>query len=67
MIDADNLVLSSDCGFGRGGANRLIAFYKAAAIAQGANIIRRELGAEDRYSVAADRRLQVDVRAPTGA
>jgi 5-methyltetrahydropteroyltriglutamate--homocysteine methyltransferase len=60
-IDAENLILSSDCGFGRQGPNRLIAFYKAAAIAQAANIVRRELGAEERYVLAADPRLQVDV------
>jgi 5-methyltetrahydropteroyltriglutamate--homocysteine methyltransferase len=43
FIPADRLILSSDCGFGRQGANRLVAYYKAAAIAQGANIVRREL------------------------
>ena len=61
-IDAENLILSSDCGFGRGGANRLIAYYKAAAIAQGANIVRRELGAPERRVPAADAAMQVDVR-----
>jgi 5-methyltetrahydropteroyltriglutamate--homocysteine methyltransferase len=65
-IDAENLILSSDCGFGRGGANRLIAYYKAAAIAQGANIVRRELGGEERQVVAADPAMQVDV-GPRGA
>jgi 5-methyltetrahydropteroyltriglutamate--homocysteine methyltransferase len=60
-IDPENLILSSDCGFGRQGANRLVAFYKAAAIAQGANIVRRELGGEERYVAAADPDLQIDV------
>jgi 5-methyltetrahydropteroyltriglutamate--homocysteine methyltransferase len=59
-IGPENLVLSSDCGFGRQGCNRVIAFYKAAAIAQGANILRRELGVEERYIPAADPALQVD-------
>jgi len=59
-IGPENLVLSSDCGFGRGGANRMIAFYKAVALAQGANILRRELGLEERYVPAADGALQVD-------
>jgi 5-methyltetrahydropteroyltriglutamate--homocysteine methyltransferase len=59
-IDPEHLVLSSDCGFGRGGCNRTIAYYKAAAIAQGANIIRRELGAEEHYVAAADPALQAD-------
>jgi 5-methyltetrahydropteroyltriglutamate--homocysteine methyltransferase len=60
IIGPENLVLSSDCGFGRQGANRLIAFYKAASLAQGANILRRELGLEERYIPAADAGLQVD-------
>lgn len=60
-IDPEQLILSSDCGFGRQGANRLIAFYKAVAIARGANIIRRELGAQERPVPATDPALQVDV------
>ena len=40
-------MLSSDCGFGRQGVPRPIAFYKAAALAQGANIVREELGVRD--------------------
>jgi 5-methyltetrahydropteroyltriglutamate--homocysteine methyltransferase len=60
-IDADRLVLSSDCGFGRQGVPRPIAFYKAAALAQGANIVRRELGVPETTVRAADPALQVDV------
>ena len=65
-IDADKLVLSSDCGFGRRGVPRPIAVYKAAALAQGANIVRGELGAEQTNVRAADPDFQVDVpaRAP---
>jgi 5-methyltetrahydropteroyltriglutamate--homocysteine methyltransferase len=62
-IDADKLVLSSDCGFGRQGVPRPIAMYKAAALAQGANIVRRELGTEPTYVKAADPEFQVDVPA----
>lgn len=51
----------SECGFGRQGANREIAFYKASAIAQGANIVRRELGLPTTYVPAADAILQIDV------
>jgi len=61
FIEPKNLILSSNCGFGRQGCNRLIAFYKAVAIAQGVNIVRGELGLEQRYITAADPRLQVDV------
>ncbi len=66
-VDPEKLVLTSDCGFGRGGPNRLVAFYKATSIAQGANIVRRELGFEETRVRAADQALQVDLpwrRAP---
>jgi 5-methyltetrahydropteroyltriglutamate--homocysteine methyltransferase len=62
-IDEDKLVLSSDCGFGRQGVPRPIALYKAAALAQGANIVRGELGAPQTHVRAADPGLQVDVPA----
>lgn len=60
-IDVDHLVLTSNCGFGRQGFNRLIALYKATAIAQGANIVREELGFPTSNIRAADPLLQVDV------
>jgi 5-methyltetrahydropteroyltriglutamate--homocysteine methyltransferase len=66
-IDADKLVLSSDCGFGRQGVPRPIALYKAAALAQGANIVRGELGAPTTTVRAAEPGLQVDVPAPAEA
>jgi len=59
-VDPEQLVLSSDCGFGRQGSNRLVAFYKAAAIVQGTNIVRRELGLEEEPVRAADPALQID-------
>jgi 5-methyltetrahydropteroyltriglutamate--homocysteine methyltransferase len=61
VIPADKLVLSSDCGFGRQGFSRTIAFYKATAIAQGRNIVLKELGLPERYVPAADASLQTDV------
>jgi 5-methyltetrahydropteroyltriglutamate--homocysteine methyltransferase len=63
IIPPDRLIASSDCGFGRQGANREIAFYKASAIAQGANIVRRELGFPETYIPAGDRTLQTDTLA----
>jgi len=60
-IPADKLIVSSDCGFGRQGCNREIAFYKAAAIAQGCNIVRQELGLATTRVPAADPMLQIDV------
>jgi 5-methyltetrahydropteroyltriglutamate--homocysteine methyltransferase len=63
VIGAENLVLSSDCGFGRQGVPRPIAFYKAVALAQGANIVREELGAPITPVPAADPAFQVDLPA----
>ena len=60
-IPPEQLIVSSDCGFGRQGCNREIAFYKATAIAQGCNIVRAELGLPTTYIPAADPQLQTDV------
>jgi 5-methyltetrahydropteroyltriglutamate--homocysteine methyltransferase len=60
-IAPEQLIVSSDCGFGRQGCNREIAFYKATAIAQGCNIVRKELGLEPTYVPAADPALQTDI------
>ena len=60
-IPAEQLIVSSDCGFGRQGCNREIAFYKASAIAQGCNIVRRELGLPTTEVPAADPMLQTDI------
>jgi hypothetical protein len=38
-----------------------VAYYKAAAIAQGRNIVLKELGVEERYVPGADASLQTDV------
>ncbi len=60
-IAPEQLIISSDCGFGRQGCNREIAFFKAAAIAQGTNIIRGELGLPQTRVRAADPALQTDL------
>src|SRR5437660_957606 len=59
-IPAEQLIVSSDCGFGRQGCNREIAFYKASAIAQGCRLVRRELGLPDTRIPATDPMLQLD-------
>jgi 5-methyltetrahydropteroyltriglutamate--homocysteine methyltransferase len=56
-IPVERLVLSSDCGFGREGMSRRIAFYKMIAIVRGANIVRRELGLPEAPCLAADPRF----------
>jgi 5-methyltetrahydropteroyltriglutamate--homocysteine methyltransferase len=60
FIDPEFLVLSSDCGFGRQGVPRPIALYKAAALAQGANIVRSELGLSVEPVPAAELSRQID-------
>lgn len=42
-IPAENLILSSDCGFGRQSLSRLVGYHKAAALARAAAVIRNEL------------------------
>jgi 5-methyltetrahydropteroyltriglutamate--homocysteine methyltransferase len=59
-IPADKLVLSTDCGFGRQGFNRHLAFYKTVAIPMARNIVLKELGLEPRYVPAADETLAWD-------
>ena len=60
-ISPEQLIVSSDCGFGRQGCNRDIAFFKTAAIAQGTNIVRRELGLPAPVSRAENPALQTDI------
>jgi 5-methyltetrahydropteroyltriglutamate--homocysteine methyltransferase len=60
VIPADKLVLSTDCGFGRQGFNRHVAFYKASSIPQARNIVLKDLGAEPRYIAAQDEGLAWD-------
>ncbi len=60
-IAPEQLIISSDCGFGRQGCNRDIAFFKATAIAQGVNIIRGELGLPTSDIRAVAPQLQTDI------
>ena len=55
-IPAERLVLSSDCGFGREGMSRRIAFFKMVSIVRGTNIVRNELGLPEARCLAADPR-----------
>jgi 5-methyltetrahydropteroyltriglutamate--homocysteine methyltransferase len=55
-IPADRLIVSSDCGFGREGMSRRIAFYKMVSIVRGTNIVRKELGLPEACCLAADPR-----------
>jgi 5-methyltetrahydropteroyltriglutamate--homocysteine methyltransferase len=55
-VPVERLILASDCGFGREGLARRIAFYKSVAINLGANIVRRELKLPEVEIPAADAR-----------
>jgi len=50
-------VITTDCGFGREGLSRRIAYYKCVALVEGTNIVRRELGLPEARVRAADPRL----------
>ncbi len=58
-IPAERLILSSDCGFGREGMSRRIAFFKMVSIVRGTNIVRRELGLPEAPCLAADGRYAI--------
>lgn len=53
-IPAERLAVSSDCGMGREGMSRRHALYKMAALVQGTNIVRREIGAPETECLLAD-------------
>jgi len=55
-VPPERLILSTDCGFGREGLSRRIAFYKCVAINLGANLVRRELKLPEVAIPAADPR-----------
>jgi 5-methyltetrahydropteroyltriglutamate--homocysteine methyltransferase len=58
-IEPERLMLSSDCGFGRGAASRMHAYYKMVALVRGANIVRRELGLPEAHVPATEARLSM--------
>jgi 5-methyltetrahydropteroyltriglutamate--homocysteine methyltransferase len=63
-IPAERLVITSDCGFGREGMSRRIAFFKMVAIVRGTNIVRRELGLPEASCLAADPRYSLVSEVP---
>lgn len=56
-VPPERLIITADCGFGREGLSRRIAFYKCVALVQGTNIVRKELGLPEIYIRAADPRF----------
>jgi 5-methyltetrahydropteroyltriglutamate--homocysteine methyltransferase len=65
-IPVERLVLSSDCGFGREGMSRRIAFFKMVSIVRGTNIVRRELGLPEAQCLAADPQFALGAEVETG-
>jgi 5-methyltetrahydropteroyltriglutamate--homocysteine methyltransferase len=53
-IPPERLVITTDCGFGREGLSRRIAYYKCVSLVEGTNIVRRELGLPQARVRAAD-------------
>lgn len=58
-VPAERLVISSDCGMGREGMSRRHALYKMAALVQGTNVVRRELGVPEALCRLADPKLSL--------
>ena len=56
-IPPERLVVTTDCGFGREGLSRRIAYYKCVALVEGTNIVRRELGLPEARVRASDPQL----------
>ena len=56
-IPPERLVITTDCGFGREGLSRRIAYYKCVSMVEGTNIVRRELGLPEARVRAADPKL----------
>lgn len=65
-IPVERLIVTTDCGFGREGLSRRIAFYKMVALVEGTNIVRRELGLPEAEVRASDPRLASASRGRSG-
>jgi 5-methyltetrahydropteroyltriglutamate--homocysteine methyltransferase len=57
FIPPERLVITTDCGFGREGLSRRIAYYKCVSLVAGTNIVRRELGLPEAHIRATDPKL----------
>jgi 5-methyltetrahydropteroyltriglutamate--homocysteine methyltransferase len=53
-----------DCGFGREGLSRRIAYYKCVSMVQGTNIVRHELSLPEAPIRAADPKLYFAAAGP---
>jgi 5-methyltetrahydropteroyltriglutamate--homocysteine methyltransferase len=53
-VPPERLAVTADCGFGREGMSRRIAYYKMVAMVRGTNAVRRDLGLPEHPCRAAD-------------
>ena len=53
-IPPERLVITTDCGFGREGLSRRIAYYKCVTMVEGTSMVRREPGLPEARIRAAD-------------
>ena len=60
-IKPENLIVSSDCGFGRQGRTATSRSSRPCRSPRACNIVRRELGLEPTYVPGADPILQTDI------
>ena len=58
-IQAERLIISSDCGMGREGMSRRHATYKLVSMVQGTNIVRKELGLPQARCLAEDQEFSL--------
>ena len=56
-VPPERLIISADCGFGREGLSRRIAFYKCVSLVLGTNMVRKELRLPEVEVRAADPRF----------
>jgi Cobalamin-independent synthase, Catalytic domain len=58
-IPPEQLLISSDCGMGRGSMSRRHATYKMVGMVLGTNIVRKEIGLPEAECLAADPRFSL--------
>jgi len=56
-VPPERLIITTDCGFGREGLSRRIAYYKCVSLVEGTNLVRRELGLPEVRVRASDPRF----------
>jgi 5-methyltetrahydropteroyltriglutamate--homocysteine methyltransferase len=66
-VQAERLMISSDCGMGREGMSRRHAAYKMVAMVEGTNLVKKELGLPEAECLASDPRYSLATLATVAA